>query len=75
MSRAANVFSLVADIGGTNTRVALAEGPALLTETIRKFRNADYPGLETVLRAYTALEDDVDCRAASVAIAHRACDG
>ncbi|MEO0702157.1 MAG: ROK family protein [Pseudomonadota bacterium] len=75
MSRAANVFSLVADIGGTNTRVALAEGPALLTETIRKFRNADYPGLETVLRAYTALEDDVDCRAASVAIAGPVRDG
>ena len=69
MSRAADVYSLVADIGGTNTRVALAEGPALLPDTIRKFRNADYPGLETVLRDYVAQEDGVDCRAASVAIA------
>ncbi|MEL6644654.1 MAG: glucokinase [Pseudomonadota bacterium] len=69
MSRPADIFSLVADIGGTNTRVALAEGPKLLPETIRKYRNADYPGLETVLRTYISEEDNVDCRAASVAIA------
>ncbi len=45
-------LSLVADIGGTNTRVALARGPALLTDTIHRFRNAEYPDLETVLRHY-----------------------
>ncbi|MFN3970998.1 MAG: glucokinase [Gemmobacter sp.] len=44
--------SLVADIGGTNTRVALATGPAVDTASIRRFRNADHPGLETVLGEY-----------------------
>ncbi|NNF71919.1 MAG: glucokinase [Rhodobacteraceae bacterium] len=74
-ARPADVYSLVADIGGTNTRVALAEGPRLLPETIRRFRNADYAGLETVLRAYVEAEDGVDCRAASVAIAGPVRDG
>lgn len=73
--RPPNVFSLVADIGGTNTRVALAEGPKLLPETIRKYRNAEYPGLETVLRAYIAEEGDVDCRGACVAVAGPVHDG
>lgn len=68
-ARPADVYSLVADIGGTNTRVALAEGMRLLPDTIRRFRNADYPGLETVLRTYLAEEGGVDCRAAAVAIA------
>ena len=68
-SRPADVYSLVADIGGTNTRVALAEGPVLLPETIRRYRNAEYPGLEPVLRAFVEAEGGVDCRAASVAIA------
>jgi len=35
-------LSLLADIGGTNTRVALADGRTVLTETIRRFPNADY---------------------------------
>ena len=62
-----NTLSLVADVGGTNTRVALAEGARLLPETVRKYRNADYVGLETVLRTYIADEDGVDCTAAAVA--------
>jgi len=70
-----DVYSLVADIGGTNTRVALALGADLLPDTIRKFRNAEYPGLETVLRQYVEDEGNVDCRAASVAIAGPVRDG
>ncbi len=45
-------LSLVADIGGTNTRVALAEGAQVRVESIRRFRNAEYPGIEAVLAAY-----------------------
>ena len=45
-------LSLVADIGGTNTRVALAEGRSIQQDSVQRFRNADYPGLETILRAY-----------------------
>ncbi|MEM1064097.1 MAG: ROK family protein [Pseudomonadota bacterium] len=69
LSQTPNTYSLVADIGGTNTRVALAEGPILLPETIKKFRNSEYPGLETVLRAYLSEMGNLDCSAASVAIA------
>lgn len=35
-------LALLADIGGTNTRVALADGAHVLTDTIRRFPNADY---------------------------------
>lgn len=72
---ASNIYSLVADVGGTNTRVALAEGTRLLPESVRKYRNAEYPGLETVLRKYIAEEGDVDCAGACVAVAGPVRDG
>lgn len=67
--------SLVADVGGTNTRVALAEGPRVLAETIRRFRNADHPDLESVLRAFLAEAGVADCDAAAVAVAGPVRDG
>ncbi len=70
-----NTLTLVADVGGTNTRVALAEGARLLPDTVRKYRNADYPGLESVLRLYIEEEDGVDCIAAAVAVAGPVRDG
>ena len=48
---------LVADIGGTNTRVALAEGSRLRPESVARFRNADYSDLGAVLSAYLAGAD------------------
>lgn len=71
----ANSLSVVADIGGTNTRVALADGRQLLDNTIRRYRNSDFPGLESVLRKYVADEDDVDAQAACVAVAGPVRDG
>lgn len=44
--------SLVADVGGTNTRVALARGRVLISGTTERFRNAEFAGLEHVLAAY-----------------------
>lgn len=70
-----NTLSLVADVGGTNTRVALADGNRLLEDTVRKYRNADYAGLETVLKTYVRDEGDVDCIAAAVAVAGPVRDG
>ena len=35
-------LAILADIGGTNTRVSLANGETVLGETIRRFPNADY---------------------------------
>lgn len=70
-----NTMNIVADIGGTNTRVALAKGRKLLPETIRKYRNSEYPGLESVLKEYIAAEDDVDTAACCVCIAGPVRDG
>ncbi|MFT4149495.1 MAG: glucokinase [Paracoccaceae bacterium] len=47
-------LSLVADIGGTNTRVALAEGTQLRPDSLAKFRNAEFAGLEPILARYLA---------------------
>ncbi len=66
---------LVADVGGTNTRVALATGSRLRTDTIKRFRNADYPGLETVLRAYLEHQGVSHIDGASVAVAGPVRDG
>lgn len=46
--------SLVADIGGTNTRVALAQGAAVDRASIRRFANADHADLGEVLGQYLA---------------------
>lgn len=75
MTHPENTLSLVADIGGTNTRVALAHGKEVLAQTIRRYRNADFPGLETVLRSFIAEEGNVDTRAACVAVAGPVRDG
>lgn len=48
---------LVADIGGTNTRVAMASDADVDASSIQRFRNSDYPGIATVLRAYLAARD------------------
>jgi glucokinase len=70
-----NSYSLVADIGGTNTRVALADGRSVITQTIRRYANSDFPGLESVLRQYIADEGGVDPIAACVAVAGPVRDG
>lgn len=70
-----NIPSLVADIGGTNTRVALADGKAIREDSIRRFRNAEYPGLETILRQYLDEAAVADCAGTCVAIAGPVRDG
>ncbi|WP_417249209.1 glucokinase [Celeribacter sp.] len=71
----ANTLSLVADIGGTNTRVALADGVELLPDTVRRYSNAKFAGLESVLRQFVSDEGDVDCKGACVAVAGPVRDG
>lgn len=71
----ANSVSLMADVGGTNTRVALADGDRLLTDTIRRYKNAEYPGLESVLTTYLEEEGTPNCAAAAVAVAGPVRDG
>jgi glucokinase len=69
MTHPANTLLLVADIGGTNTRVALADGRRVLPASIRRYSNAAFPGLESVLRRYIDDEGGVDPKAACVAVA------
>lgn len=49
-------LAILADIGGTNTRVALAEGPTVRPDTIRRYPNAEYKArgqdIEHILRDY-----------------------
>jgi glucokinase len=51
-------LAILADIGGTNTRVALADGAAVRIDSIRRFPNAEYQArgqdIAHVLRDYLA---------------------
>ncbi len=58
---------LVADVGGTNCRLALATTAGVHTETARRFRNDDYAGFADLARVYLA--DQPQVHAAAVAIA------
>lgn len=49
-------LALLADIGGTNTRVALADGKTLRQGSIDRFKNADFEDLGAVLRAFMAAQ-------------------
>lgn len=46
--------TLVIDIGGTNTRVAMALGPRVVLDSVRRYRNADMTGLDAVIADYIA---------------------
>lgn len=67
--------SLVADIGGTNTRVALADGRKIRPDSIRRYRNAGNPGLETILRLYLQETATPACAGVCVAAAGPVRDG
>lgn len=71
----ANTYSLVADIGGTNTRVALAKGATLIPETITRYKNAEHASLGEVLQGYIADQGNVDCAKACIAVAGPVRDG
>lgn len=75
MMHPANTLSLVADIGGTNTRCALADGRHVLPDTVRRYANTDYTGLEAVLRQYLSDEGNVNPAAACIAVAGPVHDG
>lgn len=68
-------LSIMADIGGTNTRVALADGLVVRQESIRRFRNSEHSGLAAVLTAYLDEFSDAKPHAACAAIAGPVRDG
>ena len=45
-------LNIVVDIGGTNTRVGQCDGIELIDGSIRRYCNADFLGLESILRDY-----------------------
>jgi len=45
---------LLADLGGTNTRLALAEDGRLLPDTLRRYRNDEFASFESVVAAFLA---------------------
>lgn len=67
--------SIMADIGGTNTRVALATGARVDDSSIQRFKNADHSGLEDVLSKYLKSRPTVSPSAACAAIAGPVANG
>ncbi|WP_417719143.1 glucokinase [Salipiger sp.] len=66
--------AVLADVGGTNTRVAISHGPDLDRESTKRFKNSEFNGIGDVLRAYLA-ESDAVPTAACVAVAGPVRDG
>ena len=48
---------LVLDIGGTNTRIAMTQGHTLLTDSVKKYANANYSDLAAVIETYLGEQD------------------
>ena len=66
---------LLADIGGTNTRVALAHQGIVARESIRRFSNAAHANLPEILTAYLAEMALSNCAGACIAVAGPVQDG
>ncbi|GIT92066.1 glucokinase [Jannaschia pagri] len=66
---------LLADVGGTNTRVAMARGRRVLPETIRRYRNREYANLAPVLRQYRIDEGGTAPDGACVCVAGPVANG
>lgn len=49
---------LIADIGGTNARVALYAKGVIDADTVQRFTNAQWNSLDNVLRAYCDAHSD-----------------
>lgn len=67
--------SIVADVGGTNTRVAIARDGKVLSDSIRKFANADHDSLTQILTVFRTSHDAISFAQVAVAIAGPVRDG
>ena len=52
MSMSGSFGILVADVGGTNTRVALARGKRLVPDTVQRYKNVEFASLEDIIESY-----------------------
>ena len=60
---------LVGDIGGTNTRLALADASGVQANTVMRASNDDYDGFDAVLAAYLEKTNPGDLAGVCIAIA------
>lgn len=67
--------ALTADVGGTNTRVALTHDGAVADGTVRRFRNDAHDGLGAILGAFLTDADGPACHGACIAMAGPVMDG
>ncbi len=68
-ARRPNTDMLLADIGGTNTRVALASGGAVSPDSIRRYSNRKHGSFFSVLEKYGREMGRIDYNSACVAVA------
>jgi glucokinase len=67
--RVSGAPALVADIGGTNTRIALARGGTVVADSLRRFRNVNFPDPQAVLHAYLSAAGHPPLSGACAAVA------
>ncbi|EKE45050.1 putative glucokinase [Oceaniovalibus guishaninsula JLT2003] len=70
-----DLYSVVADVGGTNTRAALALDGVVQQDTVTRYRNADASGLGDVIGQFMAEQGNPDCAGACIAMAGPVMDG
>lgn len=64
-----DTLSLVADIGGTNTRVALARGAEVDPASVERYRNAEHDGIASVIATYLDRHGITDAEVSGVCVA------
>ncbi|MEP5759713.1 MAG: ROK family protein [Litoreibacter sp.] len=74
MTSAGDSITLVADIGGTNTRLALAQDTRVKTDTVLRYPNAEFDSFRHVAETYLETQRQ-KCVGACVAIAGPVKDG
>lgn len=67
MHDGATTLHLVADVGGTNCRLALADASGVRADTVRRFRNDDYAGFADLARGYIAQQPPLTSAAVAIA--------
>ena len=60
---------LLADVGGTNARLAIARNGSIDTQTVTRFRGDDYVSFDDVVRQYLQEQDQPRISAVCVAVA------
>lgn len=62
-------MQVLADVGGTNARLALAAGGAILPDSVRRFRGEDFASFDAVLTTYLRDAGSPELEAVCVAVA------